>query len=73
MADHAARSATNPSEKLQLTERLRTRITDRGEWPNGFLRTLRTAVEEKIARRTTASAGSDEDELESFEQHLLGF
>ncbi|MDN3517972.1 hypothetical protein QWY84_10155 [Aquisalimonas lutea] len=54
-----------------MTERLRTRITDRGEWPDDSLRSLRTAVEQELARRTSASARSDDDELETLEQRLL--
>lgn len=54
-----------------MTERLRTSITDRGEWPDDSLRSLRAAVNEELARRTTTSTESDDDELETLEQRLL--
>lgn len=54
-----------------MSARLRTSITDRGEWPDDSLHSLRAAVEEELARRTTASTESDEGEFETLEQRLL--
>lgn len=67
---HAPPSPTCCDERLQMTKPLRNRITDRDEWPDASLRSLKAAVDEELARRTAESTESEE-ELETLEQRLL--